>query len=211
MKIVKCFPNSPDNTFCLQACVLSVLSYYFQSKFSEEEVAKSTDYHPKFFSWCPRTVVWLNQLGLDVKLYSPGDYERIGKEGLKYLKESKGQYFELEKKRGDYQYLPEIQIAIREMLNKNLWVKESLSIEKLRGELKNKQTLAIGKTIMEWLDGKYIEGTAHFVTVVKEYSPMVWLVQDPGGRNPVPNRKVNQYINNESIFPGDIILVKGNL
>jgi len=209
MKIVKCFPNSSDNTFCLQASVLSVLDYYFPNKFLEGEVIKSTDYHPKFFSWCPRTVVWLDQLGLYVKLYSIGDYERIETEGLKYLKELKEQYFELEKKRGDYKYLPEIKVAISEMRNKNLWVKESLSVEKLRDELKGEQTLAIGKTVWEWLGGRYIEGPTHFVTVVKEYSPMVWLVQDPGGPTHIPNRKVNQYINNETIFPGDIILIKG--
>ena len=208
MKIVKAYPNTPDNTFCLQASLLSILNNYFPTRtFSEEEVSKNTDYHPKYFSWSPRSVVWLDKLGLDVKLYSPADYGRIAAEGLKYLKELKGKMYEFEEKRGEYKYLPEVQIAIKEMISKNLWTDKMLNVEELRNELKDINTLAIGKTIYEWLDDKYIAGISHFITLVKEYSSGVWLIQDSG----LPmkrDRKVNQYINNHSIL-GDIILIKG--
>ena len=209
MKLVKAYSNTFDNTFCLQASILSVLNYYFSGKvFSEEEVGVNTDYHPKYFSWFPKSVVWLDKLGLDVKLYSPADYKRIGIEGLEYLKELKGKMYEVEEKRGEYKYLPEVQIAIKEMISSNLWIDKMLSVEELRNELKDQDTLAIGKTIYEWLDGNYIAGKSHFITIVKEYSSEVWLIQDPG----LPkkqDRKVNQYINGHSIL-GDIILIKNH-
>jgi len=191
----------------LQASVLSILDYYFPNKFSEKDVAKNTDYHPKYFSWTPKTIVWLHTLGLDVKLYSPADYERIASEGLKYLKELKGEMYEVEKNRGEYKYLPEIQISIKEMIANNLWVNKMLGIEELKMELKNENTLAIGKTVYEWLDGIYIAGKSHFITLVKEYSPGVWLIQD-SGLPKKQDRKTNQYINDHSIL-GDIILIKG--
>ncbi|MGA2911530.1 MAG: hypothetical protein ABSE17_02740 [Candidatus Levyibacteriota bacterium] len=207
MKIVKAFSNTKDNTFCLQACIQSVLNFYFPTKtFSESEVSKNTGYHPKYFSWSPQAVVWLNSLGLNVKLYSPFNYNRLVNGGLAYLKEFKKDIYDLEEKRGEYKFLPEIQKAAKEMVDRKLWIDQLMKIEDLENQLSKQNTLCIGKTIYEWLDGHYIAGTSHFIVVVKKYSSGIWLIQDPG-LPMVGNRKVNQSINNHSIL-GDIILVK---
>jgi hypothetical protein len=207
MKFVKAYSNTPDNTFCLQACVLSVLTFYFPEKiFKEVEVSDKTGYHPKFFSWIPQAVVWLAELGLNVELYSPFNYKRFANEGLAYLREFKKDAYIIEEERGEYKYLPEIQVFAKKMVSKKIWVDKMLSVEELRDELKNEKTLAIGKTIYELLDRRF-GITSHFIVLVKEYSSGVWLIQDSG----LPmrqDRKVDQYFNNDSIL-GDTILIKG--
>lgn len=207
MKIVKAFSNTEDNTFCLQACVQSILDYYFPTvKITQSEIIKNTGYHSNFFTWSPQTVVWLNSLGLDIKLYSPFDYKRLIDEGLVYLKEFKKEAYDIEEKRGEYNFLPDIQTAANVMIRKNLWIDERLDVEKLEELLEDQNTLCIGKTVYEWLDGNYIMGNSHFVVVVKKYASGKWLIQDPG--LPIKeNRKIDQFINNHSIL-GDIILIK---
>lgn len=209
MKVVKVFSNNPDNTFCLQASVKSILSFYFPEKdFTESEIELNTGYREGSFSWSPETVVWLDNLGLKTKLYSSFDYEQFIEKGIDYLRKfKKGEAFEIEERRGDYKYIPQIQRAAQKMIHSKLWIKNILGVTELRELLSNPNVLAIGKTIYEWLDGKYMAGSSHFVTVVKEYSPGMWLIQDPG--LPIKsNRKVSQYINNHSIF-GDLIIIEG--
>src|SRR3989344_5815405 len=209
MKIVQAFPNKQDNTHCLRSSVKSILSFYLPDrKFTELEIDKNTGYHKGYFSWMPQTVIWLNELGLKAKLFSPADYKEIGIRGLAYLKElKKDGIFEIEQQRGEYRYITEIQQAAQEMIRLNLWVNKLLSVQELETHLLDEDTLTICKTVYEWLDDKYIAGISHYVVVVKKYSPLTWIIQDPGLPK-IQDRKVKQYINNHSIF-GDIILIRG--
>ncbi|HOX95979.1 MAG TPA: hypothetical protein PLI45_01230 [Candidatus Woesebacteria bacterium] len=207
MKSVQIYPNSKNNNACLQSCVKSVLDYF---KLSREfsNVEKSTGYHEDSFSWIPKTVVWLNSLGFDVCFYSEGDYERVAKEGIEYLKEIKGTFFNLENERGDYKYMNEVQDATKEMLSKDLWKKEKFDDSQLSEALKNDNCLAIGKTVHQWLDG-YIETinpSQHWIILIQEFSPDIWRINDPG-LPPIQNRTVYKQINGIRIV-GEILLIK---
>ncbi len=209
MKIIRAFSNDQSNTQCLQACVKSVLNYYFPTKFySDDEVNKNTDYHNGCFSWSLRSIVWLNQLGLDTKIYSPFDYGELGKRGVAYLKEFKRDgAFELEQSRGEYRHIEEVQKASAEVVASGLWINKRMSVEDLESKLNDDNLLAIGKTVYEWLAGVPVVGSSHYVVVIKKYSPLVWRIMDPG-LPVVEDRKVNQFIDGSPIF-GDIILIDG--
>lgn len=207
MKVVPNYPNLSTNDACLQACVKNILSYF---KLSDEinNVEIGTGYHNDSFSWITQAVSWLSSLGLDVCLYSPFKYDRLVKEGIDYMKEFKKQYFDMEFQRGDYKYLNEIIIGVSKMIDSGLWINESIPTDTLVHKLRNENTLAIGKTIYEWMSGSYIAGTSHYVTMIKEYSPTEWLINDPG-LPPVERRKISKWINNHDIV-GEVLLIRSN-
>ncbi|OGM88270.1 hypothetical protein A2573_02535 [Candidatus Woesebacteria bacterium RIFOXYD1_FULL_43_18] len=211
MKIVKAFSNTPSNDYCLQACVQSVLDFYFKNKkFSESEISLNTQYYSGHFSWSPATVVWLDNLGLKVKLCIPNsfDYKEFASDGLKYLRKIlPPTSFNMMSKRGDYTYLPDIQKSAQKILDSKLLVDKAMEIDKLEKILENEKSLAIGKTMHEWLDNRYTVGTNHYAVIVKKYSPGKWLIEDPD--LPFhPDRKVNQLINNQPMFP-ELIVIYG--
>ena len=112
-KIITFFENSHDNTHCLQSCIKSLLSFYFfNDVFTDKEIDTKTIHTGGWSSWLPPAVIWLNELGLNVKLYSEFDYERFINEGEKYVRELKGEdIFNHEKRNGSYQNISLIQEA----------------------------------------------------------------------------------------------------
>jgi hypothetical protein len=185
-----------------------LLSFYFPNKsFSDEEIDKET-MQEGGWSWLPPAVVWLNKLGLKAKVYSRFDYKRLYKEGEEFMKEFKGETVYLhEKANGTYKNLSLIQGSCKEMVKLGLYKERMMSKDELAVELNDKNTLAIGKTVYEWLAGRYIMGNSHFIVVIKEYTPGVWRINDPGLPE-IKDRKVQQTINNHDIL-GDILLVRG--
>ena len=206
-KTIPFFENSPDNLHCLQSCVKSLLSLYFPDRvFDDNEIDEKT-IQEGWWTWLPPAVVWLHELGLDVRLYSSFDYRRFSQEGESYMKEFKTEEMYLkEKQNGAYDNLPLVQLAYQKMMSCDLLEQSQLSKENLEIELESEHTFAVGKTIHEWLDGR--PGlSSHYVVVIKKYAPGVWRVHDPGlpGRE---NRKIPQSFNEYNIF-GDVLLVKG--
>lgn len=211
MKVVPFFPNADDDLHCLQACVKSVLKYYFPKRnFTDERIDEKTGFSDGW-SWLPPTVVWLNELGLKVHLYLPAtifDYEVFSQKGTDYLKEKwKEDRFEREEKAGALKNISIIQKSTKEMVEKGFLKKERLGVKQLTDKLEKSKNLAIGKTVYTWLAGNYTLGNSHFVLVIKKYSTTMWRAHDPG-LPPHENRKVPLKINNHSIF-GDIVLIEG--
>lgn len=204
MKIVPFVANESDNQHCLQANVKSIL-IYFEVDFLESEVDMMTGFFGEP-SWLPHCVNWLNEKGLKVKLYSPFDYNRLVVEGENYIREFKKEIYHKEKIEGHYNHLNKIQKAAKIMINNKLWEQKKLSIDELNNLLLADNTLAIAKTIHEWLDGNSIAGTSHYVTVIKQYQPGQWLIHDPG-LPPKPRRKVSQLINQNLNIFGDILTI----
>lgn len=204
MKIVPFIPNEADNLHCLQSCVRSAVSY-FKVDFDDGEIDKKTGFFG-FPSWLPHSVNWLNEKGLTAKLYSPFDYTRFVAEGEEFMKEVKKDYYFKEKNEGQYNNLDQIQKAAELMVRNKLWEQKRLSIHELASILIDDNTLAIAKTIHEWLDGNAIAGSSHYVSVIKQYQPGKWLIHDPG-LPPRERRKVDQIINGDLNIFGDILLI----
>lgn len=205
MKNVPYYRNSPDNLHCLQASVKSVLAFNGIA-FDENEVDQKTGYFG-VPSWTPHAVNWFEENNLDVKLYSPFDYQRFLNEGEDYLKVFKGNFYFKEKAEGQYKFVNEVQQAVANMIRKNLWEKRNLSISDLRSKVNDAKTLAIGKTTDTRLKGKTANGVSHYVTIIKEYHAGKWQIHDPG----LPGkeyRTVKQFLDNgQEVFPGDIIII----
>lgn len=204
MKVVPFYPNQTDNLHCLQSCVRSVLDF-FEIQYKENEVDEKTGFFGAM-SWSPHAVNWLFEKGLDVKLISPFEYDKLATEGEQYLRSFKGPIFDKEMSEGQYKFLDKVREASKQMVENHLWVNKKLTIEELKIELKDEKTLAIGKTIHEFLDGIAIAGTPHFVTIIKEYSVGTWLINDPGLPG-IERRKVPQTIGDNIAIFGDIVLV----
>lgn len=210
MKSVPIYPNSQTNNACLQSCVKGVLDYFGLSD-QIMNVDNKTGYHNDAFSWIPQTVIWLSSLGLDVCLYTPGDYEIISKgdkECTEYLRNIKGDLYNLENSRGDYKYIEEIREASKIMIKNNLWRKESLDDIKLSQILNDDNSLAIGKTVHQWLGGNFerLNPTTHWITIIKEFSSEIWRINDPG-LPPIENRTIQKQIQGNRIL-GEILLIK---
>jgi len=207
-KSIPFFENSADNIHCLQACVKSLLAHYFPEKgFSDQEIDKET-LQTGGFSWLPPSVVFLDNLGLDVKLYSKFDYGEFAENGEEFLKATwDANRFATEKSSGALDNILLIQKAAQEMRDRDLWSASPLANDELRLELESGNTFAIAKTVYEWLDNQYVNGTPHFILIIKEYGAGTWRIHDPGipGKQ---DRKVPQRINNHDIF-GDLLIVKG--
>lgn len=208
-KIVRFFPNTQDKTHCLQACVKSVLEYYFPlKKFTDEEINEKTG-QVGGWTWFPPTVIWLGSLGLEVKLYCPQEkfnYKDFSKEGLDYLRRCwNRERFEREDRAGAFKNISFVQDSSTEMVARGLWVGEAISSDLLAKRLEDKNYLAIGKTVYEWLSGKPGK-TSHYIVVIKKYSPSKWRVHDPG-LPPQADRKVPINFNGNPII-GDVLLVR---
>jgi len=204
IKVVPFYPNESDNLHCLQASIRSILDY-FKIDCDKDKVDENTGFFGTM-SWLPHSVNWLSEVGLDVKLYSICEYDKLIDSGEEYLKTLKGQFFDKEKNEGQYKYLDKVIEASKQMIDKKLWINKQMSIEELKINLDNEKTLAIAKTIYEFLDGRAIAGNPHFVTVIKEYRPGEWLIHDPGLPG-VERRKVSQIIEGGVKIFGDIVLI----
>jgi hypothetical protein len=188
-----------------------LLKFYFPKKeFKYSEIDEQT-LQEGGHTWFPPTVCWLDKLGLKVKLYLPAslfDYKKFSEKGKGYLNThwSEERYLR-ERNSGSLQNIDRVQNFSKIMVKKKLWTSKRLSDDELTNKLKDEQTLAVGKTIHEWLSGNYTSGSAHYVLIQKRYSEAQWKIHDPG-LPPYENRKVVVSINGHSMF-GDILVVSG--
>lgn len=208
MKNVQAYGNK-DNLHCLQSCVRSTLEYFIPNKrFSKNYIDSKTLFDRKSLSWILPSVVWLDYLGLKVKLFSPFDYPRLIREGEGYLREFKGEdIFNYERSKGSYLNLDQIRKSAEEMIKKNLWVNRLMEIDELTKLLVNNSCLAIGKTIHEWLSNNFVkQGTQHYILFLEANNNQKWIVHDPG-KPLIKYREIQQLINNYYIY-GDILLIE---
>lgn len=208
-KIIQSYPNLQDNKHCLLACTRSVLSYYLpKTNFSDSEIDEKTLFNDGW-TWLPPLAVWLDSLGLKIKLYSPFEYDRLANEGDSYLREFKKHAYDIEKANGSYNNLDEIRESCSQVISKDLWDRNRLDPNQLASILKSENTYAIGKTVYELLSGKPVPNnnlTSHYVLVIKEYNYSEWRVHDPGPPYN-PERKIPKLYNGQNIF-GDILVVE---
>ena len=211
MKVVPFFPNSDDNLHCLQACVKSVLAYYFPKRsFSDKKIDEQTG-QIGGWSWLCPSVVYINSLGLQTKLFCPAfgfDYGRFSKLGQSYLKQVWGkERYAKEEANGALRNIAFVHHAAMELIDNGLWEDSQMETTELSKLLERENVLVIGKTIHEWLSGIDVNGVPHFALLIKEYSKTQWRIHDPG-LPPIDNRKVNKMLNRHRIF-GEIAVIYG--
>ena len=209
-KVIPFFGNSPENIRCLHSCIKSILAFYFPGKsFTDEDIDINT-MQTDGWAWLPPFLVWLSNLGLDVRLYPTSGflYQRLADEGEIYLRECLGENYFIQERNGAFKNLIFLQETTRKMIAKGLCDNDSISTENLESELANDNVLAVGKTVYEWLDRNQ-GSTGHYVVLIKKYSPGVWKVHDPGLPHK-ENRKIAQEFEGRCML-GDVMLVKGIL
>lgn len=211
IKEVPFCPNTPDNFHCLQACIKMLLLRYFpDKKFADSEIDAKT-LQEGGHTWLAPAACWLDELGLKTQLFLPDslfNYATFANEGEKYLrKQWPLEKYQKEENNGALKNIDKVQNACKVLVSKKLWTPDKLDDRTLSTMLEDCNTLAIGKTIYEWLSGNYVNGNPHYVLVVKQYRPGQWRIQDPG-RPPKEDKIVSATINGNSIF-SDILVVFG--
>ena len=206
MKNVPAYSNK-DNKHCLQSCIRSILEYSVSNKKFTKNYIDSKTIFNNGWSWLPPSIVWLNSLGLKVKLYSIFNYAEFASKGEEYLLQFKGQVvFSHEKSNGAYNQINKIRESTKEMISKGYWVNKILEDFEIRSFLSKQNNLALGKTVYEWLEGKFIIGASHYVLILESDQNNDWIVHDPG--KPLKKyRLVHPKINDQKIF-GDIVLIE---
>jgi hypothetical protein len=210
MKEVPSFSNTADNNGCLQACVKDVLAYYFPKRLINDKEINEKTGQCGGWTWLPPAACWLNNLGLDVKLYWNSknfDYKSFALYGTSYLKKQwSSERFDWEEQHGAYKNIDFVQEKAKEMVNKNIYVGKRLSTALLLKFLGNQESLAVAKTIYQWLSGDYVLGDGHFVVVIDSPKPGFWRINDPGLPE-MPNREISSKIKDHPVFL-DTLLIK---
>ena len=86
MHKIKFFPNTRDNTHCVQACLKSVLKYYFpRERYNFEYLDKVSCHQKGKWTWDTSWMVFMARLGFDIVYISSFDYKKFSKEGIPYL------------------------------------------------------------------------------------------------------------------------------
>lgn len=206
-KEIPFFPN-PDGFHCQQASVKSVLKYFFpDSEFSDSEINEGTAQRGGN-SWFPPAVMYLDQVGLSVQLYTPPilDYEEFIKRGKEYLREKTSQsWIQRQEEVGAFVNFKVVQEAAKKMLENQLVKCEAIDIEQLGEELEKREVLAIGKTYYQWLSGIHKPGNAHFVVIIQSHDKTHWRIHDSGPPSR-PDRIVPKKLDSESMF-SEVLLI----
>lgn len=207
MKIVPFYPNENDNLHCLQSCVRSALDFY-----GITELPEDFDDQTGFFGsmpWSIHAVNFLHDQGLKVKLITPFSCNKLVTQGEEYIEQFKGStVFAREKAEGQYTHLDKIREAAKDLIKNHLWEEKRMSLSDIASFLASDNNLIIAKTVHEWLSGNLVMGTSHFVTVIKEYNYLQWLIHDPG-LPPKERRKVTKSLGSVTNILGDIITIEG--
>lgn len=80
------FHANPDGTHCFQATLRMMLGCFFPERaFTWAELDAATAKQEGLWTWPMAGAVWLGELGLDVRVVEPFDYERFAREGEAYV------------------------------------------------------------------------------------------------------------------------------
>jgi len=86
MKKVPFYANHEDNMHCMLAAYRSIISYFLKREASWEELEKLSGYTPGRAAWTVQALVGMLDMGFNIRMIEPFDYQRYMKEGEPYLK-----------------------------------------------------------------------------------------------------------------------------
>lgn len=85
------YPNTADDTHCLQAAYRSVLKYFQPDQvYSWDELDRATAKIEGKWTWPMAGIMWFREQGFAVKVIDPFDYAAFAKRGREYLIEQFG-------------------------------------------------------------------------------------------------------------------------
>lgn len=81
------YPNTKDNMHCMQACLKSVLKYYFpKKKYSYRYLDVVTAHQPRRLTWNSAAAVFLLNAGFEVMIIEDFSYASFARFGQRHLK-----------------------------------------------------------------------------------------------------------------------------
>ncbi len=204
------YPNSKDDFHCVQACLKSVLKFYFpKRRFSFQYLDKMTAHRKNKFTWDFATLVFLLRIGFEIVYITKFDYKKFAKRGEKYLQSLwRDDVYQYQKKYSDLKQ--EQKLAAKLANNKKVsFFKRSARFSDLKRLFKNKYLLMVAINPFV-LDGENEYGS-HMVLIINITKNFIYF-HDPGNP-PIPNRKTSikkfwlsaSYPNKSSV---DLIAVK---
>lgn len=87
MEAVPFYPNHEDGMHCMLAAYRSIIAYFLHKELSWEELEQLTGYTPNRAAWTLQALVDMQEMGFDIKMIEPFNYERYLTEGETYLHE----------------------------------------------------------------------------------------------------------------------------
>ena len=179
------FPNTADNTHCLQAVLKMILKYFEPQKdYSFEELNILSDKAPEKWTWATRALINLHKMGYRLVNMEDFDYQKFSQNGEKYLIKKFGK-----------------KIACQQMTHSNI-KKEMVDAKEFVEIFGNDFVLPETKNIKRFIDSNYLVGCninanilnkepdycGHFILVIG-YDDQNIFIHDPGAP-PIPNRQV---------------------
>lgn len=181
---LKFYPNTKDNTHCVQALMKSILKkIYPKRNFTLDELEKISGKRKGKYTSMPGTVVGLKRLGLKVHIFGSFDYNQFVKYGSSYWRDNfSKEVSETQIETSDIN--SEVEDA-KEMLKFGIFKKKKIRISDLGNFLED------GWFVMAHVNINLLNGKAgysgHAVLITGFDKDYIWF-HDPG-LPPVQNRK----------------------
>jgi 23S rRNA pseudouridine1911/1915/1917 synthase len=189
MKKVPFYANHEDNMHCMLAAYRSVIDYFLKREASWEELEKLSGYSPGRAAWTVQALVGMLDMGFNIRMIEPFDYQRYMKEGESYLKTR----YSDEELQWYYKYsnIREIRPLIPPFLKR---VDSECRIATLRDidDMLDDGRLVFVTVNSRKLNGK--EGFASHALLVTDRQGDAYIAHDSGGKTaqPQPNREISR-------------------
>ena len=204
------YPNTKDGFHCVQACLKSVLKFYFPRKdFSFKYLGKVTAHRRNKLTWDFAMLLFLLKKGFDIIYVTKFNYKKFAKQGEKYLQSLwRDDVYQYQKKYSDLK--EERKFATSLAKSKRIkYYQRAAKLSDFRNLFKG-EYLIMASINPFVLDGEDEYGS-HLVLITNITKNFIYF-HDPGNP-PIPNRKASikkfwkaaSYPNNNSV---DLIAVR---
>ena len=188
MEKIPFYKNTKDNTHCFQACLKSILKFYFpQKNYSFSYLDKVTAHKKGKWTWASAGLIFLAKTGLKVINIENFSYKKFAKLGEKYLKDIwPDEIFQTQKKFSN--------IKKEQIFAKKLLKEKKIQLEERYATLKDIRNLFKKKYILLCNINPYIlknkKGYSSHSVLITDITKNTIRFHDPG-LPPFKNRKVS--------------------